>query len=360
MKKLFGILLVLCLLATMLVPAASADNYTYSIRVFAGAQGEISRTGNVSVDTDNNGIPDYYAPYVFDPNSPGTVIISDIPYNSRIDLTPVESAVSVSNDSKYYVKGVRESGKDNNTVGMLSFRVTEDLDYVIAYGILGSSVAYTVNFEDEEGNQLLESLTFYGNVGDKPVASYQYIEGYQPQAYNLTKTLSANAAENVFTFVYTPIQQPTAGEGTGGAGEGGAGDEGGAGAGGDADAGDAGTAPGGDEGGAAPDAGTVPGGDDDGGNVPGGDNTPGGGDQNLPDDQTPTTNGPDESRDLDDEQGPAANFDGGDPISGPVIENNATSSVGFKAAVGTSAVALLGGSIWALLFFAKRKKKDED
>ena len=359
MKKLFGILLVLCLLATLLVPAASADSYTYSIRVFAGAQGEISRTGNVSVDTDNNGIPDYYAPYVFDPNSPGTVVISDIPYNSRIDLTPVEGAVTVSNESKYYVKGVRESGKDNNTVGMLSFRVTEDLDYVIAYGILGSSVAYTVNFEDEEGNQLLESLTFYGNVGDKPVASYQYIEGYQPQAYNLTKTLSANAAENVFTFIYTPIQQPTAGDGTGGP------DEGGTGAGdtgtGDTGTGpDAGTTPGGDDAGTGPDAGTVPGGDDDAGNVPGGDNTPGNDDQNLPDDQSPTTNVPDESRDLDDEQGPAANFDGGDAIDGPVIEKNATSSVGFKAAVGTSAVALLGCSIWALWFFAKRKKKDED
>ena len=29
--------------------------------------------------------------------------------------------------------------------------------------------------------------------------------GYWPQTYNLTKQLSANAADNVFTFVYTPM-----------------------------------------------------------------------------------------------------------------------------------------------------------
>lgn len=33
--------------------------------------------------------------------------------------------------------------------------------------------------------------------------AYRYIENYVPQALALTKTLSANEAENVFTFVYT-------------------------------------------------------------------------------------------------------------------------------------------------------------
>ena len=39
------------------------------------------------------------------------------------------------------------------------------------------------------------------------MVAYHYIEGYQPQAYNLTKTLSKNEAENVFTFVYEPVPQ---------------------------------------------------------------------------------------------------------------------------------------------------------
>ena len=51
---------------------------------------------------------------------------------------------------------------------------------------------------------MAESQTFYGNVGDKPVVAYRYIENYVPQALALTKTLSKNAAENVFTFTYKP------------------------------------------------------------------------------------------------------------------------------------------------------------
>ena len=41
------------------------------------------------------------------------------------------------------------------------------------------------------------------------MVAYHYIEGYQPQAYNLTKTLSKNEAENVFTFVYEPVPEDT-------------------------------------------------------------------------------------------------------------------------------------------------------
>ncbi len=37
------------------------------------------------------------------------------------------------------------------------------------------------------------------------MVAYQYIEGWQPQAYNLGKTLVADASQNVFSFIYTPI-----------------------------------------------------------------------------------------------------------------------------------------------------------
>ena len=37
------------------------------------------------------------------------------------------------------------------------------------------------------------------------VVAYQYIEGWQPQAYNLGKTLVADASQNVFDFIYTRI-----------------------------------------------------------------------------------------------------------------------------------------------------------
>lgn len=63
---------------------------------------------------------------------------------------------------------------------------------------------HTVNYQDASGNSLAESQTFYGNVGDKPVVAYRYVENYIPDALALTKTLSDNESENVFTFTYTP------------------------------------------------------------------------------------------------------------------------------------------------------------
>ena len=47
-------------------------------------------------------------------------------------------------DEKYYVKGIRLAGRDNNTVSATTFRVTGDADYVVAYGIKGNLVSYTV------------------------------------------------------------------------------------------------------------------------------------------------------------------------------------------------------------------------
>lgn len=113
--------------------------------------------------------------------------------------------VQLKDSGKYYVKGVRESGKDNNTVSAPAFTVDSDREYVVAYGIKGDMVSYTVNYQDESGNALRQSEKFYGVVGDKPVVAFQYIDGYQPQAYNLTKTLNSNEADNVFTFTYKKI-----------------------------------------------------------------------------------------------------------------------------------------------------------
>ena len=76
------------------------------------------------------------------------------------------------------------------------------MDFVVAYGIEGHQVSYTVKYVDESGKSLIPDNVFRGNVGDKPVVAYKFIDGYAPKALGLTKTLSDNAAENVFTFVY--------------------------------------------------------------------------------------------------------------------------------------------------------------
>ena len=114
---------------------------------------------------------------------------------------PDSAPLTVTND-RYYFKGYHISGHEE-LVGSLV--VDSDLDLVASYGIKGDTVAYTVRYETADGTTLAPARTNYGNPGDKPVVSYVYVEGYQPQARNLTKTLTANAADNVLRFVYTPI-----------------------------------------------------------------------------------------------------------------------------------------------------------
>ena len=180
MKKILSLLLIVCLVFALCIPVF-AEDHTYTIRIYAGDKGSFGGSSYIT--------------------------LSKV-YNSHIDANDFNSNM-VNNDKKYYVIGIRESGKDNSDV-RASFPVTEDRDYVVAYGIVGDSVAYTVNYVDTAGNTLHASDTYYGNVGDRPVVSYRYIDGYQPMYYNITGTLSANAAENNWTFVYNQLVNPVA------------------------------------------------------------------------------------------------------------------------------------------------------
>ncbi len=160
---------------------AEESSYPYTIRIYSGKQGTID--GQEMVETIVQ---------------PGTSI-SDLFSLERVQL----------DNDKYYVKGFKESGKDNNTMAQpLPAVAKEDADFVVVYGIKGEGTQYTIQYVDQAGNALAQPQTYYGNVGDRPVVAYRYFEGYLPQAYNLVRTLSANAAENQFTFVYAPIEQP--------------------------------------------------------------------------------------------------------------------------------------------------------
>lgn len=162
--------------STMSVMADDTTPYTYKVTLSAGNKGTINGQNKIEQTNIASG--------------------STVTFNlNDIQVT----------DDKYYVKGIRLSGRDNNeTLAAPSFTVDKDADYVVAYGIKGNMVAYTVNYQDASGNSLAESQTFYGNVGDKPVVAYRYVENYIPDALALTKTLSDNESENVFTFTYTP------------------------------------------------------------------------------------------------------------------------------------------------------------
>ena len=186
MKRLYRVLCVLCSLCLALLPAIPSraeEEYTYTIRFFVGKQGTFADGEEVMVFEGRH-------------------------YGERVSFS--QRAVTLKDNSKYYIRGIRESGKDNSeSTQASSFLVTGDRDYVIAYGILGDATSYTINYVDTEGNALAPSETYYGNVGDRPVVAYLYIEGWQPQAYNMTQTLKKDPAENVFSFVYTRVPEAT-------------------------------------------------------------------------------------------------------------------------------------------------------
>ena len=196
-RKIWFIVLSLCMFfsaAPLESSAAQGDSYTYTLTFYAGNQGEFSGIGDLS------GLSSGY----MITSSQDRITISGLSYRDRVSFNAV-SLIKLPEDSKYYVKGIRQSGRDNNTVDQVrsnSILVESDRDYVVAYGIKGDMVAYHVNYRDEAGNTLAPSETYYGNVGDKPVMAFLYIEGYEPQAYNLTRTLVSDESKNEFNFVY--------------------------------------------------------------------------------------------------------------------------------------------------------------
>lgn len=192
MKRFFGALaaaaMVLSLMITMDLPVqAKPAPYGYKIRVFAGNQGAF---------TDGSTMKEFEPGESFDPAS-----IAVKPATTEEDGTEYE---------KYYVKGIKPSGSDlSENLGNTSFvDVKSDMDYVVVYGVRGAMTSYTVEYLDANGNALAQSRTYEGNIGDKPIVPYLYIEGYTPQAYSLTMTLRSAEERpegNVFTFRYTPV-----------------------------------------------------------------------------------------------------------------------------------------------------------
>lgn len=158
--------------------AETSSEYSYTVRIYAGTQGSFNGADSVVVTNDAK---------------PGDI------------CTFNQGSITLDNGSKYYIRGVKLSGRDNDE-SLPAFKITGDTDLVVTYGVLGDNVSYTVRYVDTAGNELLPSETFYGNVGESPVIAYRYIEGYTPQAYNLTGKLLANANKNVYTFTYTSTE----------------------------------------------------------------------------------------------------------------------------------------------------------
>lgn len=331
--------------------AASREAYTYTVTFYPGNHGSFAGTEHVTVDNSQTGSAYQVT------GSGASITVSGLKFHDVVSFdAAMMGAVALGENSKYYVKGIRQSGRDNDTVGLSAFQVKGDQDYVVAYGIRGELTSYVVNYQDASGRTLAPSRTYYGNVGDKPVVAFVYIEGYEPQAYNLTKTLVSNTVENVFTFVYSRTANrgggsggtgggttgtTDTGTGIGGAGEGGAGTAGnttttGTGAVGATGAGD-GLQTGG---GAAGAAAAQPGGTEAQGD-------PDAGVQTVPDEEVPQ-DGPQELQELDDEDVPL--FGGEESKEQTGVRMMSLSIILAVAA----ATALLFLAVWM-----KKRRKEE-
>lgn len=353
--RLFTSVLSLCLCVTASTLNTHAEGrkaYTYTVNFYTGNHGTFAGTSHVMVDNSKSG-----SSYQISGNG-SVVTVSGLMRNDVVSFdAAMAGAVDLGENSKYYVKGIRQSGRDNDTVSLSAFRVEKDQDYVVAYGIRGELTSYVVNYQDTSGRTLAPSRTYYGNVGDRPVVAFLYIEGYEPQAYNLTRTLTANTAENVFTFQYSRTRtgggggggtttEPGGGTGTGAAPEGAEGAAGtaaapGAGetAGGGGAAAGAAAAPGGAGGAAA-------GGAADAGGAPGGTGADAGL-QEAADGQVPLDEGPQDLIEQGDEEVPLDR--------GSIDEGTRMLSSSILIAIAAS-VALMGLMV---IWFRRRKKESQ-
>ena len=168
-KRLFLALLTLVCLLTSLVPVSGfAADRNYVIHFYGGNKGTIDGSGSYS--------------------GTGSATIPSVKVNDG-----------------YYLKGFKESGKDPTSFlspgGVVP--ATEDIDYVAVYGIDGTQVRYTVQYLlNGTTTQLASSGTFYAGVGDRPVSSYIYIDGYVPYR-RTTRTIVADESQNVLYCYYT-------------------------------------------------------------------------------------------------------------------------------------------------------------
>ena len=125
--------------------------------------------------------------------------------------------------SKYYMRGLKIAGEDNDLVfdgtidvndvpkssqgdAIVAKYSKKDTELVIAYGLKSEMVEYTINYTNAAtGEALAPTETHYGTIGSDPIISYLYVDGFLPNAYAATKTLSSNKDDNVFTFWYYAV-----------------------------------------------------------------------------------------------------------------------------------------------------------
>lgn len=123
LMRIGAVLIVICMIAALALPAFAADPsaedkpYSYTVRIFPGDKGTI------------NGSKD--------------PIVREVEPGSKWGRADFDISQAAPDDpDRYYVMGLREAGRDNNTTDVMfrsgSFTVDRDIDLVVSYGIRGA------------------------------------------------------------------------------------------------------------------------------------------------------------------------------------------------------------------------------
>lgn len=143
----------------------------------------------------------------------GTTASIDIDDIEHPSLTVGDKTVSITAPKDHFVIGMKITGHDNSEVFTESVDLTkpnspiynEDASLVVAYGLKSNMIKYTIRYVAADGGTVVhDPEEHYGVVGQRPVVSYKYVEGYLPDAYNRTGYLE-RGGENVFTFYYYKV-----------------------------------------------------------------------------------------------------------------------------------------------------------
>lgn len=190
LKVLCLVLAAVFLLGTFPVAASAANApYTYKVRIFPG----------------NNGTADSGDCLELMGIASGSRVTVEMPDSATVILNG--QTITLDNSTKYFIKGLRVSGAD--ALVPLSFIVDSDMDFVVAYGMRGNAVDYTVRFTERgTGRVLADPITYFGTVGEKPVVAHLHIDGYRPVGYNITGTLvdPAEGGSNDWTLEYVAVE----------------------------------------------------------------------------------------------------------------------------------------------------------
>ena len=104
-KKVITSLLAAALLVSLSAGAVmAAEPYTYTVTVYAGNQGTFTGNG-LAVDSDSAVIS----------QNADKIVITGLQAGDKVGLN-AQAAVTLDASSKYYVQGLRLSGRDNETV----------------------------------------------------------------------------------------------------------------------------------------------------------------------------------------------------------------------------------------------------